>query len=151
MIKQFFKAVVDKFGCDECHNKELLMAVLESNKQQIERLNNIMSALTNLQEALNRLTAATDNAVTVLNTPHPTEEALQAAADLVNSQAARLEAASDNSAAHELVHHQQNQNKKLNQNVKDIGGPIEDEANAVAGQLIKKFGYAHPKLDVFNL
>jgi hypothetical protein len=31
-----------------------------------------------------------------LNTPHPTEEALQAAADLVNSQAARLEAASDN-------------------------------------------------------
>ncbi len=55
------------------------------------------------------------------------------------------------SAAHELVHHQQNQNKKLNQNVKDIGGPIEDEANAVAGQLIKKFGYAHPKLDVFNL
>ena len=96
MIKQFFKAVVDKFGCDECHDKELLMAVLESNKQQIERLNNIMSALTNLQEALNRLTAATDNAVTVLNTPHPTEEALQAAADLVNSQAARLEAASDN-------------------------------------------------------
>jgi hypothetical protein len=42
------------------------------------------------------LTTATDTAVTVLNTPHPTEEALQAAADLVNSQAARLEAASDN-------------------------------------------------------
>jgi len=73
-----------------------LMAVLESNKQQIERLNNIMSALTNLQDALNRLTTATDTAVTVLNTPHPTEEALQAAADLVNAQAARLEAASDN-------------------------------------------------------
>ncbi len=69
MIKQFFKAVINKFGCDECHNKELLMAVLESNKQQIERLNNIMSALTNLQDALNRLTTATDTAVTVLNTP----------------------------------------------------------------------------------
>ena len=55
------------------------------------------------------------------------------------------------SAAHELVHHQQNQKKQLSKNVKDIGGPIEDEANAVAGQLIKKFGYAHPKLDVFNL
>lgn len=96
MIKQFFKAVINKFGCDECHDKELLVAVLESNKQQIERLNNIMSALTNLQDALNRLTTATDTAVTVLNTPHPTEEALQAAADLVNSQAARLEAASDN-------------------------------------------------------
>jgi len=55
------------------------------------------------------------------------------------------------SAAHELVHHQQNQNRKLSKNVKDIGGPIEDEANAVAGQLIKKFGYSNPKLDVFNL
>lgn len=54
------------------------------------------------------------------------------------------------SAAHELVHHQQNQKKQLNKNVKDIGGPIEDEANAVAGQLIKKFGYANPTLDVFN-
>jgi hypothetical protein len=50
-----------------------------------------------------------------------------------------------------LVHHQQNQKKQLSKNVKDIGGPIEDEANAVAGQLIKKFGYAHPELDVFNL
>lgn len=55
------------------------------------------------------------------------------------------------SAAHELVHHQQNQKSLLTKGVKDIGGPIEDEANAVAGQLIKKFGYAHPKLDVFNL
>lgn len=55
------------------------------------------------------------------------------------------------SAAHELVHHQQNQKKQLNKNVKDIGGPIEDEANAVAGQLIKKFGYAYPKLEVFIL
>ena len=55
------------------------------------------------------------------------------------------------SAAHELVHHQQNQKKQLSKNIKDIGGPIEDEANAVAGQLIKKFGYAHQKLDVFNL
>jgi hypothetical protein len=45
---------------------------------------------------LARLSAATDSAVTVLNTPHPSEEAIQAAADLVNAQAARLEAASDN-------------------------------------------------------
>ena len=95
MINKFFKAVVDKFSCDGCHNNELLKAVLDSNKEQIERYNNIMSALTNLQDALNRLTAATDSAVTVLNTPHPSEEAIQAAADLVNAQATRLEAASD--------------------------------------------------------
>ena len=46
------------------------------------------------------------------------------------------------SLAHEMVHHQQNQENKLNtgESIPDIGGPIEDEANAVAGQLVKKFG-----------
>ena len=95
MITKFFKSVFGKSDNNECYNHILLKAVLDSNKQQIERYNNIMSALTNLQDALNRLTAATDSAVTVLNTPHPSEEAIQAAADLVNAQAIRLEAASD--------------------------------------------------------
>ena len=81
---------------NECYDLVLLKAVLDSNKQQIERLNEIMAAINNLQDALTRLSAATDSAVTVLNTPHPSEEAIQAAADLVNAQAARLEAASDN-------------------------------------------------------
>ena len=81
---------------NECYDLVLLKAVLDSNKQQIERLNEIMAAINNLQDALARLSAATDSAVTVLNTPHPSEEAIQAAADLVNAQAARLEAASDN-------------------------------------------------------
>ena len=81
---------------NECYNLMLLKAVLDSNKQQTERLKEIMSAINNLQDALARLSSATDSAVTVLNTPHPSEEAIQAAADLVNSQAARLEAASDN-------------------------------------------------------
>ena len=96
MITKFFKSVFGKSDNNECYDRILLRAVLDSNKQQIERYNNIMSALTNLQDALNRLTAATDSAVTVLNTPHPSEEAIQAAADLVNAQATRLEAASDN-------------------------------------------------------
>ena len=95
MINKFFKSVFGKGDNNECYDHLLLRAVLDSNKQQIERYNNIMSALTNLQEALNRLTTATDTAVTVLNTPHPSEEAIQAAADLVNAQATRLEAASD--------------------------------------------------------
>ena len=95
MINKFFKSVFGKSDNNECYDRILLKAVLDSNKQQIERYNNIMSALTNLQEALNRLTAATDSAVTVLNTPHPSEESIQAAADLVNAQATRLEAASD--------------------------------------------------------
>ena len=95
-LKKFFKAVFGNNDNNECYNLMLLKAVLDSNKQQIERLNEIMSAINNLQDALARLSSATDSAVTVLNTPHPSEEAIQAAADLVNAQAARLEAASDN-------------------------------------------------------
>ena len=96
-LKKFFsKLDCDKKDNNECYNQDLLKSILENQKIQTERLNIIMSALNNLQDALARLSHATDTAVTVLNTPHPTEEALQAAADLVNAQAARLEAASDN-------------------------------------------------------
>lgn len=96
VLKKFFKAVFRNNDNNECYNLVLLKTVLDSNKQQTERLNEIMAAINNLQDALARLSAATDSAVTVLNTPHPSEEAIQAAADLVNAQAARLEAASDN-------------------------------------------------------
>ena len=95
VLKKFFKAVFRNNDNNECYNLVLLKAVLDSNKQQTERLKEIMSAINNLQDALARLSSATDSAVTVLNTPHPSEEAIQAAADLVNAQAARLEAASD--------------------------------------------------------
>jgi len=43
------------------------------------------------------------------------------------------------SIAHELTHHQQWENGKLKVRPPDIGGPIEDEANAKAGQFIKMF------------
>jgi biotin carboxyl carrier protein len=43
------------------------------------------------------------------------------------------------SAAHELVHHKQWEDGKLKTPPPDIGGPIEDGANAIAGRLIKKF------------
>ena len=98
-LKKFFKAVFGNNDNNECYDPQLLKAVLDSNKQQIERLNEIMAAINNLQDALARLSAATDSAVTVLNTPHPSEEAIQAAADLVNAQATRLEAASDSDPA----------------------------------------------------
>ena len=94
-LKKFFKTVFCNNDNNECYNLVLLKAVLDSNKQQTERLKEIMSAINNLQDALARLSSATDSAVTVLNTPHPSEEAIQAAADLVNAQAGRLEAASD--------------------------------------------------------
>lgn len=50
------------------------------------------------------------------------------------------------SVAHELVHHQQNENGKLKGKISNVGGPIEDEANAVAGELIKKYGTQHPEI-----
>ena len=48
------------------------------------------------------------------------------------------------SIAHELVHHKQLEDGRIDINnpPQDIGGEIEDEANAVAGQLVKAFGYS---------
>jgi hypothetical protein len=43
------------------------------------------------------------------------------------------------SIAHELVHHKQYEDGRLEVKPPDIGGEIEDEANAKAGQYIKMF------------
>ena len=43
------------------------------------------------------------------------------------------------SVAHELVHHKQYEQGRLKVRPPDIGGEIEDEANAKAGQFIKMF------------
>jgi hypothetical protein len=43
------------------------------------------------------------------------------------------------SLGHELNHHKQYEQGRLKIKPPDIGGEIEDESNAVAGQLIKKF------------
>ena len=43
------------------------------------------------------------------------------------------------SLAHELVHHKQFEDGKLKIKPPDIGGEIEDEANAKAGQFIKMY------------
>ena len=47
------------------------------------------------------------------------------------------------SIAHEMIHHKQNQDNRLKdrENIPDIGGDIEDEANSLAGRLVKEFGY----------
>lgn len=50
------------------------------------------------------------------------------------------------SVAHELVHHQQNEKGKLKGKISNVGGPIEDEANAVAGELLKKYGIDNPDI-----
>lgn len=67
------------------------------------------------------------------------------------------------SIAHELVHHYDHQTglaqKKTNPDVgvynndaeKSIeAGDIENRANAIAGSLIKKFGYANPNLNIWG-
>lgn len=52
------------------------------------------------------------------------------------------------SIAHELVHHKQNLEGRLNDIAKDgdDGSPIENEANAIAGVIIRKYGKLHPEL-----
>lgn len=54
------------------------------------------------------------------------------------------------SVAHELIHHKQNQSNLLDVPHPDVGGQIEDEANSVAGQLVKKFGYKYPELAIYS-
>ena len=91
MINVFQKILKSIFLSENEQTKD----VLEKQASLQKQLDYIMSSLTNLQEAITRLSSITDEAVKVLNTPHPTEEAIQAAADLVNAQADRLQAASD--------------------------------------------------------
>jgi Zn-dependent peptidase ImmA (M78 family) len=43
------------------------------------------------------------------------------------------------SIAHELIHQLQHQEGRIEYPVQDIGGEIEDEANAKAGSLVKTF------------
>lgn len=52
------------------------------------------------------------------------------------------------SIAHELVHHLQNIEGRLADALKDgeDGSPIENEANAVAGIIIRKYGKLHPEI-----
>lgn len=48
------------------------------------------------------------------------------------------------SVAHELVHRKQYQENRIDGPVQDIGGTIENEANAIAGMIVKKFINKHP-------
>jgi hypothetical protein len=50
------------------------------------------------------------------------------------------------SIAHEFVHHQQNEKGKLENVSKSPGSPVENEANSVAGELVRKFGENHPEI-----
>jgi len=52
------------------------------------------------------------------------------------------------SIAHELVHHKQNLEGRLVNVAKDgeDGSPIENEANSIAGVIIRKYGKLHPEL-----
>ena len=54
------------------------------------------------------------------------------------------------SIAHEIVHHHQKENDKLQFPVQDVGGDIENEANAKAGEFVKQFGYENPELAIFD-
>ena len=48
------------------------------------------------------------------------------------------------SVAHELVHQLQHEENRIEYPVQDVGGEIEDEANAKAGAIVKKFIKTQP-------
>jgi hypothetical protein len=50
------------------------------------------------------------------------------------------------SVAHEMVHHKQYEQGRLKVQPPDIGGEIEDEANAKAGQYIKMYSKKDPNI-----
>jgi hypothetical protein len=50
------------------------------------------------------------------------------------------------SVAHEMVHHKQYEQGRLEVKPPDIGGEIEDEANAKAGQYIKMYSKIDPTI-----
>ena len=50
------------------------------------------------------------------------------------------------SIAHELKHHQQNLDGILNAKSGEDGSPEENDANAYAGYIIRKFGRIHPEI-----
>ena len=50
------------------------------------------------------------------------------------------------SIAHEMVHHKQFEDERLKVQPPDIGGEIEDEANAKAGQYIKMYSKEDPNI-----
>ena len=50
------------------------------------------------------------------------------------------------SIAHEMVHHKQYEQGRLKVQPPDIGGEIEDEANAKAGQYIKMYSKKDPNI-----
>ena len=49
--------------------------------------------------------------------------------------------------AHELVHHKQHEEKRIKdpKEAGKTGSPFEDEANAVAGRIMREYGQKHPK------
>jgi Zn-dependent peptidase ImmA (M78 family) len=48
--------------------------------------------------------------------------------------------------AHELVHHKQNEEGYIEQKSGQTGSPIENEANSVAGILLRNYGVNHPMI-----
>ncbi len=73
--------------------RDIIRILLEWRRQRHQQHHQIMAALDNLNASLVKLQASVDAAVTEITTPHPTDAQVQAAADTIQAQAARLDAA----------------------------------------------------------
>jgi archaellum component FlaC len=83
---QFYWSIlgIDYIGIAELNTK------IEEQKRKIEK---IMTSLETLQLSIATLTSTVDAVVTDLNTPHPTEAQVLAAAEAINAQVTRLNTA----------------------------------------------------------
>jgi citrate lyase synthetase len=52
---------------------------------------------------------------------------------------------------HELVHQKQDLQGKIHGNIPDIGGVIEDTANAIAGRIVKMYVKKYDARDIYSL
>ena len=48
--------------------------------------------------------------------------------------------------AHELVHYKQDTERRIGPDSGETGSPIENEANAMAGQIMRRFDQENPEL-----
>jgi chromosome segregation ATPase len=81
---------------DRQHIQHLKIEILDMKREVsflTNQLEKNMAALDNLSKAVADLQNVVDTTVTTLNTPHPTEAQVQSAAEAVQAQIARLQAA----------------------------------------------------------
>ena len=90
---ELVKKLIELAGVPAKQLIELVELQIRQQHELIHELRKTMAAIDNATAALTRLQSLLNAAVTLLNTPHPTDVAVQGLADGMNAQSDRLDAA----------------------------------------------------------